>query len=522
MPRNSHATSFVSYTSTANPLSFEVDTFEIHNKGYGDKTYLINGPVNVEAVFVPTENFQLTTYLAGYGSIVRSIGGPEGYPPGTEVTLTALPSPGTYFSHWGGDLDGLDDKANPITVVMDRHKTIGAHFESNNYVLTVISNPAWGGSVEFNPPGGTYPYRSEITLTPTANEGFQFAGWDGVRHYDYINGDSVTVRMELDRELTANFSGSGVTRTVTFDSQGGTAVDSQTVLHGSLAARPADPAKEGFDFAGWFTGTTYGTQWNFSTDPVTADMTLFARWTEVADTTAPIVTLDAVPTPTTEAAPTFTGTAGILAGDLATVTVNIYSGPDASGTPVQTLTTTRDGSTGAYAVTAAALADGTYTARAEQSDSAGNTGYSEARTFVVATVSDYTLTVATNPAGIVPTTGSGQYGSGETVTISAPDILEYAAGSRVVFTGWTGDGVVFADPLSPSTTLIMPAGAATVTANYRTQYYLTVDNGIRGQCGILFRASGFLCRQVRAGQHLRQHGHHHRRRHSDHYGLPGR
>jgi len=166
VPRNSHATAFEPYTATANPLSFEVDTFEIHNKGYGDATYLINGPVNVKAVFVPTENFQLTTYLAGYGSIVRSIGGPEGYEPGTEVTLTAIPSAGAYFTHWGGDLDGLDNTDNPITVVMDRHKTIGAHFNSNDYVLTVICNPAEGGSVEFTPPGERIPTGRKSPLPP--------------------------------------------------------------------------------------------------------------------------------------------------------------------------------------------------------------------------------------------------------------------------------------------------------------------------------------------------------------------
>ena len=51
-------------------------------------------------------------------------------------------------------------------------------------------------------------------------------------------------------------------------------------------------------------------------------------------------------------------------GDSGTVTVMIYSGSSASGTPVETLTATPNATSGAYSVSASpALATGTYTAR---------------------------------------------------------------------------------------------------------------------------------------------------------------
>ena len=50
---------------------------------------------------------------------------------------------------------------------------------------------------------------------------------------------------------------------------------------------------------------------------------------------------------------------------------------------MQTLTATRGGG-GTYSVNSATLAQGTYTARAEQSDAAGNTGLSSANTFTIA------------------------------------------------------------------------------------------------------------------------------------------
>lgn len=96
------------------------------------------------------------------------------------------------------------------------------------------------------------------------------------------------------------------------------------------------------------------------------------------------------------ARPSLSGVAGTAAGDAATVTVRIYGGAAAAGTPVQTLTATRSGAT--WAVTAAALADGTYTVTAEQRDSAGNVATTAGSTFVVDTTAPL-VSVTTPQAG---------------------------------------------------------------------------------------------------------------------------
>jgi hypothetical protein len=102
------------------------------------------------------------------------------------------------------------------------------------------------------------------------------------------------------------------------------------------------------------------------------------------DTTPPIVTLatPAAGSSTDDTTPTYSGSAGDTPGDSDTVTVKIYSGSSASGEPVQTLTTTRSGSS--WSVDGlTALSPGTYTARAEQTDTGGNTGFSSANTFTI-------------------------------------------------------------------------------------------------------------------------------------------
>ena len=68
------------------------------------------------------------------------------------------------------------------------------------------------------------------------------------------------------------------THTVTFDSDGGSAVNPQDVPVGSAATRPADPTKTGHNFRGWYLGSST-TTYDFST-AVTEDITLTAKWEE--------------------------------------------------------------------------------------------------------------------------------------------------------------------------------------------------------------------------------------------------
>ena len=62
--------------------------------------------------------------------------------------------------------------------------------------------------------------------------------------------------------------------TVTFDTGGGSAVDAQTVAYGEKAKTPADPTKTGYTFAGWELG---GNAYDFAA-AVTGNMTLTAKW----------------------------------------------------------------------------------------------------------------------------------------------------------------------------------------------------------------------------------------------------
>lgn len=96
--------------------------------------------------------------------------------------------------------------------------------------------------------------------------------------------------------------------------------------------------------------------------------------------------------------PVFSGSAGTASGDLTPVTLKIYEVVSGKETLAQTLTIPSAG--GKWAESGGPrLANGTYTAQAEQSDDVGNVGKSAPVTFTIATNAP---SVTLNPVGLVP------------------------------------------------------------------------------------------------------------------------
>ena len=90
------------------------------------------------------------------------------------------------------------------------------------------------------------------------------------------------IEVSLSRESSGGGGGgSAVAKdyTVTFDSNGGSDVAKQTVTSGEKVNKPADPIREGYEFAGWYTDSKLTTAYDFSSK-VTKSITLYAKWTE--------------------------------------------------------------------------------------------------------------------------------------------------------------------------------------------------------------------------------------------------
>lgn len=99
--------------------------------------------------------------------------------------------------------------------------------------------------------------------------------------------DPVNESVTLYAKWTAN------SHTVTFDSAGGTPVASQTVAYGEKVAKPIDPMRPGYEFAGWRwddDGDPASTPvaWDFDRAMPDADVTLTAEWTLLARVSVPL------------------------------------------------------------------------------------------------------------------------------------------------------------------------------------------------------------------------------------------
>jgi len=120
--------------------------------------------------------------------------------------------------------------------------------------------------------------------------------------------------------VTVNAAG---TFTVTFDSNGGSAVAPITGLaSGSTITEPTAPTKSGNTFDGWYKEAAFTNQWNFATDTVTGNITLYAKWTA----TTPVVFWQPTFTGLTiDAGGEYVGNTGIQAADKANTTLTVVA-----------------------------------------------------------------------------------------------------------------------------------------------------------------------------------------------------
>ncbi len=184
--------------------------------------------------------------------------------------------------------------------------------------------------------------------------------------------------------------------TVTFDTQGGSAVASDQVLKGGKVNRPADPTRTNYIFGGWYKEAACNNAWNFTTEVVNGNTTLYAKWTPFA---VPVITITTQPTAITNV------TVGNISGNL-TVSATVTQGATLSYQWYSNAASDNTGGTAISGATAAKLSipttltTGTYYYFCEVRATGGATSVrSNAATVNVTTASVTTYTVTFNPQG---------------------------------------------------------------------------------------------------------------------------
>ncbi len=127
--------------------------------------------------------------------------------------------------------------------------------------------------------------------------------------------------------------------TVTFDSQGGSTVADATATElkegmGALVAKPTpDPTKKDATFLGWYKEAEGKTLWNFDSDLVKANITLFAKWQDWDTVVMPTISpASGIVFKDTDRIPLSTTTEGAeirytTDGSVPTETSTLYSAP---------------------------------------------------------------------------------------------------------------------------------------------------------------------------------------------------
>lgn len=125
--------------------------------------------------------------------------------------------------------------------------------------------------------GRTYPHVSLKTLSVPTREGYRFKGWGTTSTATEIVNDNYTMKTT---ESTLYAVWEIEQYTVSFETDGGSAVASQTVTYGEHAVKPADPTKAASWFAGWYTETAPETAFDFANTAIKGDTTLYAVWVQ--------------------------------------------------------------------------------------------------------------------------------------------------------------------------------------------------------------------------------------------------
>ncbi|MBE7089422.1 MAG: hypothetical protein E7362_01300 [Clostridiales bacterium] len=273
--------------------TYEFAGWTLDGEPYNFATTQVTGDILLVATWNEVPKTFTVTYNSNGGTAVA----PETVAYGTCFTEPADPTKEadenyTYtFAGWtlGGQVYDFSTTATRnITLIAQWTQTPiggGDPVDPTTYTVTFNSNGGTAVAMQTINANATATRPADPTKAADANYTYTFAGWY-LNNVEYNFATPVTGNIILVAKWTQTPVGGGdpvipTTYTVTFNSNGGTAVSSQTIDENATATRPADPTKDAdanytYTFAGWYLDNV---EYNFAT-PVTGNITLVAKWTQ--------------------------------------------------------------------------------------------------------------------------------------------------------------------------------------------------------------------------------------------------
>ena len=201
----------------------------------------------------------------------------------------------------GGDgkftVPGQLDDGTTSSVVMIYAQDLAANTSTPQMALVtkkITSTVTVNDSYAEDSGSGEYPEGETVTIKAGERSGYTFGGWttdSGVKFADSNAAETTFTMIDKAVTVTANWikaggnGGGGTSRyTVSFDSNGGSTVESQRIKKNGTVTEPPAPTKDGFKFDGWYTDKELTDRYNFGS-AVNGGFTLYAKWTEVGGQT---------------------------------------------------------------------------------------------------------------------------------------------------------------------------------------------------------------------------------------------
>jgi hypothetical protein len=210
----------------------------------------------------PTYTLTVTANPANGGSASKS---PDqaSYLENAQVTLTATATTGYQFDGWYDGVTLLSVSTPYVYTIPAANKTLAAKFSDvtpGQYTVTVVADPAAGGTVSKSPAAASYVNGAQVTLTAASYTAYTFTGWyDGAT---LISTDVTYVYTVAgaNKTFTAKFAAKPTyTLTVTANpANGGSASkspDQTSYVEGAQVTLTAT-ATTGYKFDGWYDGVT--------------------------------------------------------------------------------------------------------------------------------------------------------------------------------------------------------------------------------------------------------------------------
>jgi len=195
---------------------------------------------------------------------------------GTTLDETSKPAnpekEGYVFAGWYTNVD-LTDKYNfdlPVTADLKLY----AKFEESVAVETQTVTFMKDAETLFD----TSVVKKGNTVGEPTNDGYSFAGW----YTDVKCTTAYDFNLPVNTDITL-YAKWLAKYTVSFDTDGGSTVESQTVVTGNKATKPAvNPTKKGYNFVGWYTDNTYTTEFDFENTIITDNTTIYAKFEDTS------------------------------------------------------------------------------------------------------------------------------------------------------------------------------------------------------------------------------------------------